>query len=65
MKPHNPWQDLDNWAMSQPRNAERRYAAIAKTMIYPFVQAQSVYGPLMLVVSMRQMIEALHETIAR
>ena len=63
MKPHNPWQDLDNWAMSQPRNAERRYAAIAKTMVYPFVQAQSVYGPLMLVVSMRQMIEALWEVV--
>ena len=65
MRQQNPWQDLDDWAMAQPRKSERRYAAIAKTMVYPFVQAQSVYGPLMLVVSMRQMIEALHETLPR
>lgn len=65
MKPQNPWQELDDWAMAQPRKAEQRYAATAKTMTIPFVQAQSIYGPLMLVVSMRQMIEALHESVSR
>lgn len=45
MKPKNAWQDLDDWAMAQPRKAERRYAATAKTMTIPFVQAQSIYGP--------------------
>lgn len=65
MKPKNPWQELDDWAMSQPRKAERRYAATAKAMTIPFVQAQSIYGPLMLVVSMRQMIEALNESVSR
>lgn len=65
MKPQDPWQELDDWAMAQPRKAERRYAATAKTMTIPLVQAQSIYGPLMLLALSKQMIEALYESVSR
>ena len=65
MKPQNPWQDLDNWAMARGTRQEKRFALRAVEPAKAIAQAAYLYGPWMLLALNRQMIEALHETLPR
>ena len=59
MRYPNAWQMLDDWAMEQPTIKERVYAAKAARFAKQFAQAQSEYGPWMLLVTQQQMLEAM------